>query len=427
MPGLKGRLDKTEVRAGFATFLTMAYILSVNPLILSEAGLPASDVFFATAVAAAAATLVMGLWAGYPFALAPGMGLNAYFTYSVVLGMGVRWQVALGAVFVEGLLFLLLSLGGVRTAVLNAIPLPLKAATTAGIGFFLAIIGLNAAGVVVGGGGTPLSLGELSAADPILALAGTLVIAVLLVRRVPGAILLGMLATAAVAWVTGAHPLPDRWVAVPALPTTTFFAFELGDLFSGTMVTVILAFLFVDFLDTAGTLVGMGKVGGFLNERGELPRADRAFTADAVGTVLGAVLGTSTVTTYIESATGVEEGGRTGWVAVTVAALFVMALFLGPLFIAVPSAATAPALVVVGALMMGAVADVEWARYEVAIPAFLTIAVMPFTWSIANGIAAGVLSWTLLSLLTGRRYQANAVLYVLSALMILYYVLGPGG
>lgn len=414
------RIDRTELRAGVATFLTMAYILSVNPAILSEAGLPEGDVFFATAAAAAIATLVMGLWARYPFALAPGMGLNVYFTYGIVLGLGVSWQLALGAVFLEGILFLGLTFLGVRTAVVNAIPATLKLAITAGIGLFLALIGLSSAGIVEGAG-TELALGQLTGAGPALALAGLLICAVLFARRTPGAILIGIAVVTAAAWLLGVAPAPEGLVERPSWPHTTFMAFDLRHLFTAELLTVTLAFLFVDFLDTAGTLVGVGQAGGFLDENGELPRADRAFTADAVGTVVGAMLGTSTVTSYIESATGVEEGGRTGATAVVVAVLFLLSLFLAPLFIAVPAVATAPALVMVGALMMRPAADIEWRRLDLAVPAFLTIALMPFTRSIANGIAAGVVAYAALALLTGRRREVHPVLWALAALLLVYY------
>ena len=328
----------------------MSYILFVNPLILSEAGMPASDVAFATAVAAGVGTLVMGLLARYPFALAPGMGLNAYFTYGVVMEMNVPFSTALTAVFVEGLIFLALSIGGVRTAVLNAIPMSLKHATTAGIGLFLGIIGFQNARIIADDPATLVALGDLHAAPALLALGGLMLMAVLLVLRVPGALLLGILAATGAAWIVGVAPAPDRFLTVPSLPEETLFAFDFSDLWSAELAAVVLAFLFVDFFDTAGTLVGVGRLGGFLTPEGELPRADRAFSADAIGTTAGALLGTSTVTSYIESATGIEEGGRTGLTAVVVAACFLLALFFTPIIIAVPAAATAPALIAVGAV-----------------------------------------------------------------------------
>lgn len=417
----------TEVRAGVATFLTMAYILFVNPQVLSQAGMPADDVTLATALSAAVATLLMGLYANYPFALAPGMGLNAFFTFGVVIGMGVSYQTALAAVFVEGLLFLALAFGGVRTAVINAIPMPLKTATMSGIGLYLAIIGFQNAGLTVDSPATLVTLGDLQTPSVWLALGGIVVIGALLLRRVPGAVLLGILVTTIVAWATGLAPLPSGLVSLPRLPRETLFALDFEALFSAKMVAVVLAFLFVDFFDTAGTLLGVGRLGGFLNERGELPRADRAFTADAIGTSVGALLGTSTVTSYIESATGIEEGGRTGLTAVVVALLFLLALFFTPLFTAVPAAATAPALIVVGAMMMQGSREVRWQELDEGIPAFLTIVAMPFTYSIANGIALGIVSYVALKLLTRKSDEVHPILYVLSALLVLYYGFIAGG
>lgn len=410
-----------ELRAGVATFLTMSYILFVNPQILSEAGMPIQDVAFATAVSAGVATLVMGLYAGYPFALAPGMGLNAYFTYGVVLEMGISYQVALAAVFLEGVLFLALSLGGIRAAILNAIPLTLKHATTAGIGLFLGIIGFQNAGIVAENPATMVALGDLANPVTVAALAGLGLTAVLMVRRVLGALLIGIVAIAGYLWLTGLAPVPETLAAVPRLPRETLGAFDFSGLMTGKLLMVVLAFLFVDFFDTAGTLVGVGTLGGFVDRRGEMERASQAFSADAVGTIVGASLGTSTVTTYVESATGIEEGGRTGLTAVVVAILFFLSLWFMPLFIAVPTAATAPALIVVGALMVRAVSDVPWNRLDESIPAFLTIAVMPFTYSIANGIAAGIVSLVLLKMLGGRAREVPLLMYVLAILLITYY------
>lgn len=417
----RGSTVATEVRAGVATFLTMAYILFVNPQVLSQAGMPADDVTVATALSSALATLALGLYANYPFALAPGMGLNAYFTYGVVLGLGVPYPVALGAVFVEGILFLLLAFGGIRTAVVNAIPSSLKIATMSGIGLFLAIIGFQNAGIVVDNPATLVSLGTIANPSVLLSLFGIILIGVLISRGVLGAILIGIATVTLLAWLTGLAPLPDGLVSLPRLPQETFLAFEIDSLLSVKLLTVVLAFLFVDFFDTAGTLVGVGRLGGFLDERGELPRADRAFTADALGTVAGAVLGTSTVTSYIESATGIQEGGRTGLTAVVVAVLFVLALFFTPIFAAIPAAATAPALLTVGALMMQGARNIEWARFDEALPAFLTIAVMPFTYSIANGIVFGVVSYVFIKLLSGRARDLNPILVSLALLLVLYY------
>lgn len=420
----KGTSVATEVRAGVVTFLTMAYILLVNPQILSQAGMPADDVVVATGLSAAIATLVMGLYAGFPFALAPGMGLNAYFTFGVVHGMGVSWQLALGAVFVEGLLFLVLLVGGVRSRLLAAFPRPVKLAVMSGIGLFLALIGLQNAGVVVDHPATLLALGDLRQAPVLVALGGLVLTAALMARRVPGAILVGICAATAAAWGLGFAELPARVLSVPSLPAETFLAFDLEHLVSWRIVPVVFAFFFVDVLDTAGTLIGVGRLAGFTDEEGNLPGSERAFTADAVGTTVGAMLGTSTVTTYIESGAGVEEGGRSGLTAVVVALLFLLALFFTPLLAAVPPAATAPALVVVGALMMAGAREVDWSRPLHGIPAFLTVVAMPFTYSIANGIALGVISYAALALLTGRWREADPLLYVLAALLVAWYVLG---
>ncbi|HEX7072064.1 MAG TPA: NCS2 family permease [Rhodothermales bacterium] len=412
-----------ELRAGLATFLTMSYILFVNPQILAEAGMPVNDVAFATAISAAIATFIMGVWAHYPFALAPGMGLNAYFTYGVVLEMGVSWQTALAAVFVEGALFFALSIGGIRAAVLNAIPLTLKNATTAGIGLFLAIIGLRNAGIVVDDPVTLVRLGDLGDAGVLAALVGLALMAVLMVRRILGALLIGIVAVTAWLWIAGMAPTPESVMAVPSLPSETLLAFDFSGLLTGKLVAVVIAFLFVDFFDTAGTLVGVGTLGGFVDRRGEMERAGRAFSADAVGTMVGAVFGTSTVTTYVESATGVEEGGRTGLTAVVVAILFLLSLWFLPLFSAGPAAATAPALILVGALMMRASADIAWSQYDEGIPAFLTITAMPFTGSIANGIAAGIISYVLLKVFGGRPGDAGLVMLFLAIVLAVYYAI----
>ncbi len=423
----RGTTPATEVRAGVVTFLTMAYILFVNPQVLAQAGMPPEDVAVATALGAAAATLAMGLLANYPFALAPGMGLNAYFTFGVVTGMGVPWRVALAAVFVEGLLFVVLALAGVRRAILGAVPASLKIATMSGIGLFLAVIGFENAGVVVTHPATLVTLGDLSRPATLLALGTLLAMAVLLTLRVRGALLIGIAAATVASWGLGLAEPPSAFFSLPRLPAETLWAFDLRHLLSWSLVPVVLAFLFVDLFDTAGTLIGVGRLGGFLDQRGELPRADRAFLADALGTTVGAALGTSTLTSYIESATGVKEGGRTGLTAVTVAALFVAALFFIPVLAAVPAAATAPALILVGALMLEGAREVPWGRIDEAVPAFLTLSVMPLTFSIANGISFGILSYALIKLGAGKWREVHPVLWVLAGLLILYYAFLRGG
>ena len=423
--GLKGAGSNvgTELRAGVTTFLTLSYILFVNPQILSQAGLPREDVVVATAIASATATLLMGLWANLPIALAPGMGLNAYFTFGVVGAMGVDWQIALAAVFIEGILFLLLAVTGARSALVRAIPTQIKVATMAGIGLFLAMIGLQSAGVVVDHPDTLVGLGDLGAPSTLLALAGLLLVAALMTRRVRGGILYGILIVAGTAWISGISPGPDSLLTIPSLPRETLFALDFHGLLTGKMLSVILAFLFVDFFDTAGTLIGVGRLAGFVDERGQLTRANRAFSADAVGTSVGALLGTSTVTSYVESATGVEEGGRTGLTAVAVAILFLLSLFFTPLLVAVPAIATAPALILVGALMMRGSMDLDWRAADQAVPALLTIAGMPFTYSIANGITLGLVSFVLIRVLAGRYREVHPLMYLLSGLLIAFYAL----
>ncbi|MDX1654504.1 MAG: NCS2 family permease [Candidatus Competibacteraceae bacterium] len=417
----RGSTLLTEVRAGLTTFLTMAYILFINPQILSLTGMPADDVAIATALASAFACLVMGLYANFPFALAPGMGLNAYFTFGVVQGLGVSWQTALLAVFIEGLLFMALAWGGFRTRVIDAIPQSLKIATMTGIGLFLAIIGFENVGLTVDHPATLVTLGDLHDPSLLLALLGILLITALMVLKIRGAILLGIAAITLIAWTVGLHPFPDSFMAIPSLPRETLLALDFSQIFTASLITVVLAFLFVDIFDTAGTLLGVGRLGGFLDDKGRLPNADKAFMADAGGTSVGALLGTSTVTSYIESASGVEEGGRTGLTAVVVAILFLLALFFTPIFTAIPAMATAPALIVVGVLMMGGARDLDWQQLEEAVPAFLTIVTMPFTYSIAHGITMGIVTWVALRLLLGRFRDVNPIIGTLAALLVVYH------
>lgn len=415
-----------ELRAGIVTFLTMSYILFVNPQILGDAGMPADDVMRATALAAAVATLTMGLLARYPFAIAPGMGLNAYFTYGVVIGMGVSYQMALAAVLIEGVLFMLLALGGVRTAVINAVPMNLKRAITAGIGLFLTLIGFRSSGLIVSDEATLVALGNISSPEVLMSIGGLILTAALLSRRFHGAILTGIIAVTVTSWILGASPMPDQFVVAPGLPQETLFAFDFSEILTGKLLIVIIAFLFVDFFDTAGSLIGIGRLGGFLDEKGRLERSDQAFTADAAGTVVGAALGTSTVTTFIESATGIEEGGRTGLTAVVVALLFAVSIVFLPLVTSVPASATAPALIVVGAMMMVGARDVEWERLDEAVPAFLTIVAMPFTYSIANGIVFGICSYAAIKVVSGRRREVTPLIYVLAVLLTIYYAVSGG-
>jgi AGZA family xanthine/uracil permease-like MFS transporter len=450
----QGSTIEGEIRAGVTTFLTMAYILIVNPKMMSgsditfmdfETGIPFGDALFATAVAACVACLIMGLWANLPFALAPGMGLNAYFLYGVCLGMGIPWDVALAAVFVEGLLFLGLASTGARAAMINAIPKDLKIATMAGIGLFLAIIGMEEAGWVVD---NPATLVDLSATSgwthmsgELWALIGLLLTAILMARKQKGAIMISIFVVAICGWglgVTDAYngteaAFPDNIVSTPEMPTKTMGAVfgALGDIGGevglGTFLMVMIAFFFVDIFDTAGTLYGVGRMAGKIDENDELENANEAFMADAAGTAVGALMGTSTVTTYIESAAGIEEGGKTGLTAVVVGVLFLLGLFFADLFIAIPTFAVAPALIVIGAMMMRGIADIHWNDMEIAIPAFLTISLMPFTYSIADGIAWGVISYVAIKIGVGKYEEIlnNRILLAIFVLMAMFY-LGPG-
>lgn len=439
---------KTEVMAGITTFMTMAYILAVNPNILSAAGMDAKAVLIATSLAAFVGTMLMAFLANYPFALAPGMGLNAYFAYTVVLSMGYSWQMALLAVFVEGIVFIVLSLTNVREAIFNAIPLTLKSAVSVGIGLFVAFVGLQNAKLIVNSDSTLLTYQHFKGETfhsvgigALLTLLGVLLIAVMLIKNVKGAILYGIILT----WVlgiicelTGIY-VPDAEAGMYSVIPTAFVSFDfssLGNTFGqvfnldftnfniGNFIVVMFAFLFVDLFDTLGTLIGVASKADMLDEEGKLPRIKGALLADAIATSAGAVLGTSTTTTYVESASGVTEGGRTGLTAATTAVLFLLASIFSPLFLTIPSFATAPALIVVGFYMMGAVVKINFDDMTDAIPAFLTILVMPLAYSISEGIAIGVVSWTLINLLSGKAKEKKItpLMYVLTVLFILKYI-----
>ena len=443
---------KTEVLAGFTTFMTMAYILAVNPGILAATGMDQGAVFTATAVASMLGTLCMAFFANYPFALAPGRGLNAYFAYTVVIGMGYSWQTALMAVFVEGLIFIILSITNVREAIFNAIPVNLKAAVSVGIGLFIAFIGLQNANIVVGGAtlveifsleGYNLANGvEATFQDVgitvLLALVGVIITAVLVVKNIKGNILWGILIT----WILGIvcqfagvyvpNPelgfyslLPDfsNGISVPSL-APVFCKLDFKGIFSPNFLVIIVAFLFVDMFDTIGTLIGVASKADMLDEKGRLPRIKGALMADAVATTAGAVLGTSTTTTFVESASGVSEGGRTGLTAFTTAILFGLSLFLSPIFLAIPSFATAPALIVVGFYMLTNVVNIDFNDYGEAIPCFICMAAMPFFYSISEGIALGVISYVAINLFAGKSKEKNIsiLMYVLAILFVLKYV-----
>jgi AGZA family xanthine/uracil permease-like MFS transporter len=418
-----GTTVKREILAGITTFLTMAYILAVNPGMLGVIGngMTPGAVFTATAIASAIATIVMALTANLPVALAPGMGLNAFFAFTVVLGMGYSWQLALTAVFLEGILFVILSLFNVREAIVNAIPMNLKRAVAVGIGLFIALIGLSNAGIIVNTTGTIVGLGNLSDPYPLMGLLGLVIIIVLYSLRIPGSILIGILGTTIVSIVFGIAAIPDGWslFSVPAAPL--LFRFDFSNIFSFEFFTVFFTFFFVDIFDTVGTLMGVATQADLIDKDGNIPRVKQALLSDAIGTVAGAALGTSTVTSYIESSAGVASGGRTGLTALTTGVLFLLSLVISPLFLLVPSFATAPALVFVGFLMMAPVIEIDFKDPTEGIPAFLAIIMMPFAYSIAEGIVYGLLSYALLKAATGKSREVPFITWVLFIIFVLRF------
>ncbi|MEL7588853.1 MAG: NCS2 family permease [Prolixibacteraceae bacterium] len=413
---------KTEILAGVTTFMTMAYILAVNPDILSAAGMDKGAVFTATALASLIATLVMAFVAKLPFALAPGMGLNAFFAFSVCLGMGHSWQFALTAVFIEGLIFILLTAFNIRELIVNSIPLNIKHAISVGIGLFIAFIGLKSAGVIVSNPATFVSLGTvIDNPGAIIALLTLVVMGALLAFRVKGALLIGILFATLIGIPFSVTQLPSSFDLTPPSLSPVFMKFEWAQVFTFDMLIVVFTFLFVDMFDTVGTLIGVSSKANMLDEKGNVPRVKQALFADAIGTTVGAMLGTSTVTTYVESASGVAEGGRTGLTSLTVAALFFLALFLSPLFLMIPGAATAPALVLVGAMMMTPIKEIRFDDYTEMIPVFLTIIMMPLAYSIAEGIVFGMLSYVILKMLAGKFKEVTPIMYVLAVLFFIKF------
>ncbi|KPU26741.1 guanine permease [Caloranaerobacter sp. TR13] len=410
---------KTEIIAGITTFMTMAYILVVNPLILSDAGMDKGAVFTATVLSSFIAIMVMALYANYPFALAPGMGLNAFFAYTVVLTMGYSWQFALTAVLLEGIIFIILTLFEIREAILNCIPLNIKHAVSVGIGLFIAFIGLVNSGIVVNSDATLVTLGSIKNPTVILALIGLVISGVLLAKGIKGALLIGILVTTIIGIPLGVTPMPQSIISAPPSLKPIAFKFAFDKVFTLDMLIVLFTFLFVDMFDTIGTLVGVASKADMLEKDGTLPKAKQALFADAVGTTVGACLGTSTVTTYVESASGVAEGGRTGLTALTTGVLFLLSLLFAPLFTIVPAAATAPALIIVGLFMMSPIMKVDLNDFTEAIPAFLTIIMMPLTYSIAEGLVFGILSYAVLKLLTGRGKEVSPLMYILAVLFVL--------
>jgi len=416
-----GTTVRTELIAGVTTFMTMAYILVVNPLILSDAGMDRGAVFTATALSSILAIVIMAFGANLPFALAPGMGLNAFFVYTVCLGMGHTWQFALTAVLLEGLIFIVLSFFHVREAILNSIPTNIKKAISVGIGLFIAFIGLVNAGIIVKPEAPALlvQLGNLRSPGPVLTMLGLLLTGALLARRIHGALLLGILAATVAGIPMGITRVPADGMTLVCLPPAPhLFAFELDQVFTLDMAVVLLTFLFVDMFDTVGTLIGVANKAGRLDANGRLPEAKPALLADAVGTVVGACLGTSTVTSYVESASGVAAGGRTGLTALATAGMFALALCFSPVFAMVPAAATAPALILVGLFMMSPIKEVELDDPTEAIPAFLTMVMMPLAYSIAEGILFGVIAYTALKALTGKFRDIHPVTWVLTLLFL---------
>ena len=421
-----------ELRGGIVTFMTMAYIIFVQPAVLSQAGMDFGGVTFATCISAAIATFIMGIYANLPIAQAPGMGENFFFTFSIVLGMGLVWQDALGAVFVAGIIFLLLSIFKVRKLILDAIPRSLRHATAAGIGIFIAFIGLSEAGIIVKNPGALVQLGDLTAPHTLLALFGLLVIMILMMRKVPGAVLWGILASLVVALIFGMVKYSGIFSAPPS-PAPTFWKFSLKKLlsFNSSFLVAVFVFLYMDMFDTIGTLFAVSDAGNLLTEKGEIPRANRALISDAVGTVVGAIFGTSTVTSYIESTTGISAGARTGLSSIFVAVFFILALFLYPVIKMVGAGVnvggaifypvTAPALIVVGAMMTKTLAKIDWSEMWKALPAFLTLIGIPFTYSIADGMALGFVSYPICATAAGKAKEVNPLMWIIAALFVIRY------
>ena len=423
----QGTSLRTEVLAGFTTFLTMAYIVIVNPTILGQAGMPVAAVAAATCLAAGFGSILMGLIANYPIALAPGMGLNAYFTFTVVKGMGLPWETALGCVFLSGVAFLVLTVAGIRQLIVGAIPRPLFSAVAAGVGLFIAFIGLREAGIIVPDPATTVALGDLTQPNAALAILGLLIMGGLMVWRVKGAILIGILAAAVAAWVLGLAKIVPGEYGLAALTATALkldvpAALHLNSGMGMALAEVIFVFLFVDLFDNVGTLVAVTKKAGLVRPDGAIPRLNRILTADSIATIGGSLVGTSTVVSYIESASGVAAGGRTGLTAIVVGLLFLATLFFAPWVQAIPAAATAPALIIVGSMMVGALADVDWDDPGVAIPAFLTVIAIPLTFSIANGLAFGITAYAGLKLARGQARAKDWLLFVLAALFVARFI-----
>ncbi len=413
---------RTEILAGVTTFLTMSYILAVNPGMFSLLdGMSAGAVFTATALAAIVGTLAMALIGKLPFGLAPGMGLNAFFVYTVCMGMGYSWQFALTAVFIEGFIFILLTVTNLREAIVNAIPASLKSAIGAGIGLFIAFIGLHNAGIIVSNESTLVSLGDITSGAPLLAIIGLLIAGWLTVKNVPGGLLIGILVTTIIGIPMGI----TKYTGVVSMPhsiSDIFMQFEWSHILSVDMLVVVFTFLFIDMFDTIGTLVGVCAKANMVDAEGRIPRIRHAFMADSIATAVGACLGTSTTTTYVESASGVAQGGRSGLTAFVIACCFAVSLFFSPLFLAIPPAATAPVLVIVGLFMLSPIKDIELENYAESIPAFVTIIMMPMAYSISDGILIGMITYVILNMLCGNFKRITPTMYILAILFILKYM-----
>lgn len=417
-----GTTVRTEIIAGLTTFVSMAYIIAVNPATLGQTGMDQGAVFMATILAAALSTLVMGLYANWPFALAPGMGLNSFFAYTLVLGMGVPWQTALGCVMISGLLALLITVTGLRELMIQAIPLSLRHAVSAGIGFFVMLIGLKSAGIIEPLEATIVTVGDLTAPGPLLAIIGLIITGVLVARKVPGSILIGIGITTLIGIPMGVTTAPSSLISMPPSIAPTFLKLDMGGALKLSMFTIIFSMFFADLFDTIGTFVGVAGKAGLIDEKGNLKRGSQALVADSMGTIIGALLGTSNTTTYVESSAGVAAGGRTGLTAVTTAVLFLLSAFFSNIFLAVPSQATAPALIIVGIMMASSLLEIDLNDFTEALPAIITAVMMPFTYSIATGLAMGFIVYVLVNLLTGRAKKIHWMMYILAAFFLYYFI-----
>lgn len=412
---------RTEILAGVTTFLTMSYILAVNPAMFSELDMPMGAVFTATALAAIIGSLVMAFWGKLPFGLAPGMGLNAFFVYTVCLGMGYSWQFALTAVFLEGLLFILMTITNIREAIVNAIPINLRYAIGAGIGLFIAFIGMQNSGIIINNQSTLVSLGDITSGSALLAIIGLLVTGFLYVKNVRGAMLIGILLTTLIGIPMGITEFRGI-MSYPESIDAIFCKMQWDNIFTLDMVIVVFTFLFIDMFDTVGTLIGVCTRAGMVNKNGKIDRLNKAFMADAIATTAGAVLGTSTTTTYVESATGVSQGGRTGLTAFVIGCCFAITLFFSPLFLSIPSAATAPVLIIVGLLMMEPIRNIDFGDYTESIPAFVCMITMPMAYSISDGILISMIIYVILNMCCGKFKKISVAMYILAILFILKYI-----